>query len=271
MKDFDRKVAEVKSLIQREGIIYLSELEARLESLSRREKDKVLEVLKRDGNVNVVESDMIEWVEKRPVTQNEVYLAIKATQKLEVSPDCVKAGNDFVKGLTSVGFPYSVGADFLKVALTASESVDTAIFIEPASLCSLESYLKKKLSDVEEKMHDLAELGINAGPEFESLQLKEAEFEKRLDGISKRRFKFFSFSLFFVTKGGNVEELESATSRLVALMRKSRIIVKTAINYQKDSVKSAAPAGTNFLRRRAVITTSDLLANSFPFIKVQPK
>jgi len=246
------ETAEIANVIKKKGLMHFSELDDYWKDATVLQRNKILKMIKQNPNIKIV-GDSFEYTKGKSITEHELYTAIMEMEKIDLNSNYIKIGTKMIGGVTAIGFPQFIGKDFLKPLIT-SKLCDICIYIEPTSKYNIESYLKRTLKNIEKNVY--SENTENIG------ELKNS-ISNQLEYIEDK--KLLQMSLLFAATSTNPSKLEELSTKIMTILRAKKVIANPTISYQKQLVKTIAPVSKNFIRRRNIVLTKDLLSNIFPF------
>ena len=257
---------EIKKELRAKGLLYISDVKAKYKDIAERDFNLVLQNL--DKNASIArDNEVLSLLTLKSSTEQELYSHILALEKISMNPDYYKAGNTLYRGFIIVANPQSIETGAFQQLLLSKNNLHTALHISPESSIKMVHHLKAELSEIERKLNYFALEGRIIGKEIDELRDRELFLKDKIEKFSAGALKAFKLYLTFAVEGTSGDDLNFTTNKMMTFLKKLGFVVKMAINYQKDVLKTMVPSGGNFLKRRPTIVTNNFLADSFPFVK----
>ena len=264
--EFTKIVEELKDEIHKKGILPKSFLTEKYGKIRKKERLKIEKALESNSSI-VIESDVFKLISVTSSTEQELLDHIKSLENTELYQDKIKAANMLYRGIIVVANPLLSVPDFINKIYQGRNNVMTTIQISPESTMNVIHHLTSELGVIEKEINKLVFEGRITGKEVSELENKRTFLKGKIEKLTSEELIPFKLNLTFVVEDINNEDLDFSTNKFLTYLRKLGFVVKSAINYQKDTLKTTVPSGANFLSRRPIIVTNDLLANIFPFVK----
>ncbi|MEK6868844.1 MAG: hypothetical protein AABX63_02360 [Nanoarchaeota archaeon] len=264
--EFSKIIEEEKDEIHKKGILLKSYLSEKYKKLSKKERAKIEEALESDPSI-VLEGDAFKLISITSTTEQELLDQINSLEKTELYQDKIKVANVIYRGIIIVANPLLAVPDFINKLYQGRSNLITSIHISPESTMNVVHHLTYELEVTEKEINRLAFEGRISGKEITELESKRKFIKEKIERLTSEELMPFKLNLIFAIEEINDEDLDFATNKILTYLRKLGFIVKSAINYQKDALKTIVPSGADFLRRKPIIVTNDLLSNIFPFVK----
>ncbi|MCL5003901.1 MAG: ATP-binding protein [Patescibacteria group bacterium] len=180
---------------------------------------------------------------------------------LEVDFDYVKIGNGYFRTIFVSGYPRFVGANWLSPLINFDHTLDISMFYYPVASHGILDNLKRKIAEMEATMNADREQGKVTDPVVKAaLEDALALQEQLVKGVER----FFQFSFYITIPASSLEELNTVTKRVEAVLGSLLLFSKHATLQMEDAFASTIPLCLDKLYIiRNMDTTS--LATTFPF------
>ncbi|GEM_PF-2771456 len=266
MKDIEGITEQLKREIHEKAILYISEITAKYPGLSKKEIDAIIGKLEADISI-AKEGDVLTLLTLKSSTEQDIYSHIIDMENIEMHPDRIKIGNTLYRGFIVVANPQKIGFGVFHQLLKSKNNMIIAMHVSPESSINIVHHLRSELSTVESKLNYFALQGKIVGRDVDELRDSQKFQKDKIEKFSNGTLKVFKLHFTFAVEETNEDDLDFTTNKAVAFLKKIGFVVKMAINYQKDVLKTIVPSGANFLRRRPIIVTNNFMSDSFPFVK----
>ncbi len=268
LNEKEQKILEkLTQQIHEKGVLYESDIKKEHKGLLAKERIRaVLASLERNPSI-ILEHGIFKFISIASTNEQNLYTQIADLEKIEMLPDHLKIANTFYKGIIVVANPPEIEGDFLNRLYKERDNLTTSIRISPESIINVTHHLTYELNQIEKKLNELALEGKIAGKEVNMLRKDRDFLKQKIEDFSSQKTLPSKLNLTFLVEDINKDDLDFSTSKVLTALRKMGFVVKVAINYQKEILKTIVPNGADFLKRRPIIVTNELLAHMFPFIK----
>ena len=262
-KEIEIVSGQIYNHVLKKKLVYISELNQFFKGLSNYEKARILEHLKKRGDV-IFDEDMIQHKESEQTgtfSQQQMLNALIKPEFVNTKQHFIQVGSKYYQGMTCVGLPETVAEDWLSGMTRERNDVDYSIFIEPSSIQALQQYLTSELRKVRSDIY----MYESRGETNPILEQKRDELEENLRNISKGSYKLYRTSINLISKGVTAENTIALSKRIQSSLKSFGIITKVTTNYQQQLLKSIIPTSINFVDDKGILVPDDALAASFPF------
>ena len=266
MKDIEQIAEQLKREIHEKAILYISEITTKYPGLSKKETDAIIKKLEADISI-AKEGDVLTLLTLKSSTEQDIYSHIIDMENIEMLPDRIKIGNTLYRGFIVVANPQKIGFGVFHQLLKSKNNMIIAMHVSTESSINMVHHLRSELGTVEAKLNYFALQGKIVGKDVDELRDREKFLKDKIEKFSNGTLKAFKLHFTFAVEETNADDLDFTTNKAVAFLKKIGFVVKMAINYQKDVLKTIVPSGANFLRRRPIIVTNNFMSDSFPFVK----
>lgn len=264
--DFEKIVENLREEVHEKGILPKSHIAEKYTELKKKGWIKIENALESDPGI-VLDGDIFKLVSLQSSTEQELLVHIHSLEKQELYQDKIKAGNMLYRGIILVANPIRALPDFINKLYQGRNNLITAIHISPESTMNVVHQLMYELDSTEKEINRLAFEGKISDKEMSVLENKRNFLKEKIERLTSEELIPFKLNLTFVIEDINDEDLDFSTNKILTYLRKLGFVVKSAINYQKETLKTILPSGADFLKRREIIVTNDLLSTLFPFVK----
>ena len=266
MKDIEKITEQLKREIHEKAILYISEITTKYPGLSKKETDAIIKKLEADISI-AKEGDVLTLLTLKSSTEQDIYSHIIDMENIEMLPDHVKIGNTLYRGFIVVANPQKISVGVFHQLMKSKNNLIMAMHVSPESSINAVHHLRSELSAVENKLNYFALQGKIVGKDVDELRDRQKFLKDKIEKFSNGTLKAFKLHFTFAVEETNEDDLDFTTNKAVAFLKKIGFVVKMAINYQKDVLKTLVPSGANFLKRRPMIVTNNFMSDSFPFVK----
>lgn len=186
---------------------------------------------------------------------------IIAPPALEVDFDYIKIGDMFYRTLFVAGYPRYVNANWLSPLINFDHTLEISMFHYPVESKDVLDNLRRKIGEMEASMNLDAQRGKVINP---ATQIALEDALSLQQQLVKGAERFFQFALYVTIPTDSLDELNTITKQVEAMLGSLLIISKKATLQMEDGFKSTLPLCLDSLNVvRNMDTTS--LATTFPF------
>ncbi|MFA5173162.1 MAG: ATP-binding protein [Candidatus Paceibacterota bacterium] len=185
-----------------------------------------------------------------------------APSAVELSPNHVKIGNNFLRTIFILSYPRYITSDWFLPIINLPRLVDISIFIHPVDTGIALKNLRKKAARVEAQINEYEEKGMVRDP---ALETAYQDVETLRDALQQAREKLFNVGIYIAFYGKTVEELNDLEKEINLLLESKLIYTKPATFQQTEAFFSVLPLENDELKVNVPLNSSPI-SSFFPFI-----
>lgn len=185
-----------------------------------------------------------------------------APSAVELSPNHVKIGNNFLRTVFILSYPRYITSDWFLPIINLPRLVDISIFIHPVDTGIALKNLRKKAARVEAQINEFEEKGMVRDP---ALETAYQDIETLRDALQQAREKLFNVGIYIAFYGKTVEELNDLEKEINLLLESKLIYTKPATFQQTEAFFSVLPLENDELKVNVPLNSSPI-SSFFPFI-----
>lgn len=179
----------------------------------------------------------------------------------EERPASASVSERLARTLAVTRYPVRLHLGWLGDLQTFEGDVDLALHVQPGAGASVMSFLERRIAELSSTVRVAEEHGGRADP-YRRVALQDAlELQDRLAQGSER---LFDVSLYLTAWARTADELDSATTRLEALLGARLIHTRRLLFQMRPALLSTLPIGLDVIATRRALSTTALSA-TFPF------
>ncbi len=185
-----------------------------------------------------------------------------APAALEINPDHIKLGSQFVRTVFIHTYPRYVNTNWLSPLISLDYSMDISMFIYPVKSEVMLKTLKKKVGQIESSVSINQEKGKARDPQLEAAY---QNVERLRDSLQRGEEHFFRFGIYFTVYAKSLKQLNKKIDQISTTIGGLLIEVKPAIMQMEQGFNSSLPFGDDQLKISSNMNTSPL-STTFPFV-----
>jgi len=187
---------------------------------------------------------------------------IIAPSAIEISPNNIKLGNNFLRTVFILSFPRYLSSDWFLPIINLPRLVDISIFIHPIDTGIALKNLRKKAARVEAQINEYQEKGIVRDP---ALETSFQDIDTLRDALQQAREKLFKVGIYITFYGKNDDELNDLEKEINLILESKLIYTKPATFQQLEAFSSVLPLGRDKLSINTALNSGPA-SSFFPFI-----
>jgi len=188
-------------------------------------------------------------------------LDIIAPASIEVKPNYLKIGSQFVRTLFVFTYPRFVETNWLSRIINYDVTLDVSMHIYPIGTKEMMDTLKRKSGQLQSSYNMSMEKGIVRDPELETAI---QDIESLRDVLQRGEMRIFQFALYFTIYAKTEEELNTVTEQLESTLGGMLIYTKQALLQMEQGFTSSIPLAIDKLKVMRNLDTASL-STTFPF------
>lgn len=181
---------------------------------------------------------------------------------LKMASNHLQVGSVVARTIFVMTYPKFLSSGWFTPIINIDFSMDIAMFIHPMDSGEILKSLRKTATQLSSQIHLEQERGKIRDPLLEqALQNVEDLRDSLLQGTER----FFRFGLYMTIYAKDLEELDSLTNRIQAILEAQMVYAKPAILRMEQGFGSVIPLGNDVLDLANNLNTSPL-STTFPFV-----
>lgn len=195
----------------------------------------------------------------------EEFKAIKdviAPSAMEVSPNHIKLGNNFLRTIFILSYPRYVADDWFLPIINLPRLIDISISVHPVDTSIALKNLRTKAARLEAQINEYQEKGVVRDP---ALETAFKDIDALRDALQQSREKLFNVGTYITFYGKTVAELDSLEKEILLLLENKLIYAKPATFQQLEAFTSVLPINQDELRIHNPLNSSPI-SSFFPFV-----
>ncbi len=189
---------------------------------------------------------------------------IIAPSALEITPNYLRLGTQFVKTIFVFTYPRYLATGWFSPIINFASLLDIAIFVNPVETPLALKNLRKKATQIEAQLMEQQEKGLIRNPILETAR---QDIESLRDSLQQSRENLFSVAVYITMYADTQEQLNKAEMEINNILESRLIYAKPALFEQVEGVNSTFPLVSD----RLSLTTqmnSGPLSSFFPFVSL---
>lgn len=188
-------------------------------------------------------------------------LDLVAPAALEIKPNYLKLGSQFIRTLFVFTYPSYVQTNWLSPIINYDITLDISMFIYPITSKEVMTQLRKKAGQMQSSLAIEQEKGLVRNPELETAI---QNIEGLRETLQRGEMRLFQFGLYFTIYAKSEEELETVTEQLESTLGGMLIYTKQALLQMEQGFSSTIPLALDELKILRNLDTASL-STTFPF------
>ncbi|HEY4525551.1 MAG TPA: DUF87 domain-containing protein [Candidatus Paceibacterota bacterium] len=181
---------------------------------------------------------------------------------VEVDSTHLKIGDMYVKTLFVFTYPRFLPTGWFEPLIDMPELLDIAIFINPMDTALALKNLRKKSTQIQSQLDEIAEKGLIRDPMRETaLQ----DVESLRDTLQQAQERLFSTGVYITLYSDSVENLAKLEARIVSLMESKMVYIKPALFEQLEGLLTVLPLAQDKIEVTNPMNSSPI-SSFFPFV-----
>lgn len=185
-----------------------------------------------------------------------------APAAFKINPTSIQIGDVLSRTIFVITYPKFLGSGWFSPIVNIDFSLDIAMFIHPMDTGEILKNLRNTATQIMSQISIEQKAGKIRDPLLESALKNVEDLRDRLLEGTER---FFHFGLYMTLYAKNLEELDSLTNRIQAILEAQMIYVKPAVLRMDQGFLSSLPLGDDKLDLANNLNTSPL-STTFPFV-----
>jgi len=187
---------------------------------------------------------------------------IIAPAGVEVDSTHLKIGDLYVKTLFVYTYPRFLPTGWFEPLIDMPELLDISIFINPMDTGLALKNLRKKSTQIQSQLDEVAEKGLIRDPMLETaLQ----DVESLRDTLQQAQERLFSTGVYITAYSDSVENLAKLESRIVSMMESKMVYIKPALFEQLEGLMTILPLAQDKIQVTNPMNSSPI-SSFFPFV-----
>lgn len=179
-----------------------------------------------------------------------------------ITPQYVQLENLFARSLFVFSYARFLNTNWLSRVVNLDIQVDISMFVYPLESNEVMAELRRKVTQLGATESIDREKGMTRDPQLETAI---RDIEELRDALAQGTDRLFQFGLYFTVYAKTVEELNTLTKQLEALLGGLLIYTKQSLMQQEQGFNSSVPLGNDELVVTRNLDTA-ALSTSFPFV-----
>lgn len=188
-------------------------------------------------------------------------LDIIAPSVLQINPNEIQLGEQFVKTLFVYTYPRYLQTNWLSAIIDYDITMDISMFIYPLETGQVMTDLKKELGQISSAISINQERGQVRDPENETAV---GDIEELRDVLQRGESRLFHYSLYFTIYAKSKEELKTISRQLESVLAGMLVYTKQSLLQMEQGFNSTVPLGLDQLMITRNLDTGSL-STTFPF------
>ncbi len=188
-------------------------------------------------------------------------LDIIAPSVLQINPNEIQLGEQFVKTLFVYTYPRYLQTNWLSSIIDYDITMDISMFIYPLETGQVMTDLKKELGQISSAISINQERGQVRDPENETAV---GDIEELRDVLQRGESRLFHYSLYFTIYAKSKEELKTISRQLESVLAGMLVYTKQSLLQMEQGFNSTVPLGLDQLMITRNLDTGSL-STTFPF------
>jgi len=181
---------------------------------------------------------------------------------IEVKQNQIKLEEKITKTFFVFSYPRFLSVNWLSPIINFNRPIDISFFIYPTDSNKILRVLRKKVTEVQAEISEMAEKGLTRDPSLESAYQDLEELRDRLYSAQERMFRL---GIYLTIYADTEKELSETENELKSFFEGKMVYTKPALFKQKEGFVSTSPYGLDLLQINTSMNTEPL-SSIFPFV-----